>query len=251
MLKTAEIDRQRVPYLDIGPRDAPVIIFLHGLAVAPWVCRPMLDHLSLEFRVIAPYLPAITWVRSVRPVRSHRDWAQLVAAVCEHVGVERAHLVGQSTGGGIAACLAQMRPGSTASLTLISASGTPGHSMQNRLLYALVQTWQILDPRNLAANAEIVVSFLTSLAGAREQLVLGAKIPLFEDLAEVHRGITAPAQLLWGDLDHLFPVSAAQQTQAQIVGSDLHLVKYGLHLWDRLKPTLAADMIVRFARAHP
>jgi pimeloyl-ACP methyl ester carboxylesterase len=124
-MKSTHIGRQCLPYLDIGldrPM-SPTILFLDGWGVSPRAYRGMLDILAREHRVVAPLLPALTWNRSRTPIKSHRDWADLVARFCAQMGIEAAHVVGQSTGGGVAACLAAAHPGLTRSLTLIDASG--------------------------------------------------------------------------------------------------------------------------------
>ncbi len=49
--------------VDIGPRDAPVLIFLHGFPESHRTWRHQLPHFAKRFRCIAPSTPicAISW----------------------------------------------------------------------------------------------------------------------------------------------------------------------------------------------
>ena len=257
--KEAFVGEQRLPYLDEGPRtgagndDVP-ILFLHGWGLAPWAYRGMLDALSCERRVVSPYLPALTWNRSIEPITSHQDWADMVARFCAAQDIGRAHIVGQSTGGGVAACLASRAPELAASLTVMDASGAPSQTPCNQSLPKLAGAVlldivrQLLDPRYPIAQARMAASFLINLAGARWQLVRAARMPLYEDLTADYQRLTVPVQVLSGGRAVLLPPGAAKHLQALVPGATLRLVERGFHLWEIQQPGLAADLILDFAR---
>ena len=255
MKKNVFIGTQRLPYLDEGSvNDAIPILFLHGWGLAPWAYRGMLDALARDRRVISPYLPSLTANRSVEPINSHHDWARLVARFCRQAGIERAHVVGQSTGGGVAACLASMHPELAATLTVMDASGAPSQTPCNlslvRLAHAVLMDIgrQLLDPRYLVAQTRMAASFLANLAGARGQLIRAARIPLYEDLTADYQRLAAPVQILCGERAVMFPPAAAKHLQALVPGSTLQLIDRGFHLWEIQQPQLAAELILGFIR---
>src|SRR3954462_3450326 len=46
-----------ITYTDDGPRDAPVLVFVHGFLVDSSLWQPVLQHLRGELRCVAPDLP--------------------------------------------------------------------------------------------------------------------------------------------------------------------------------------------------
>ena len=252
-MKYAYIGTQCVPYLDLGPENGSglPLLFLHGWGVSPWVYSGMLDILARDMRVVAPFMPVLTWNRATTPFKSHRDWADLVASFCAQIGIDKAHVAGQSTGGGIAACLASRHPDLAMTLTLIDPSGGPGKHVRNVPLAALGFALLLLDLRFVTTQAQLAASFLTNLALSHVHLVLAARIPLMEDLTAEFESLDRPTQLLWGTLDVLFSPATAQNLRRLISGSELHLVRFGPHQWELSRPQLAADLILAFIRKTP
>lgn len=56
-LKKAKIDRYNIAYVDEGPRDGEVIVFVHGMPTNSWLWRKIIPQLTaVGLRVIAPDL---------------------------------------------------------------------------------------------------------------------------------------------------------------------------------------------------
>ena len=257
MKKLAVVGKQPLPYLDEGPANAAIpILFLHGWGLAPWAYRGMLDALSQNRRVISPYLPSLTANRAVTPITSHHDWAELIARFCADRDINRSHIVGQSTGGGVAACLASKHPALAASLTVLDASGAAAQTPCNQSLPKLAQAVlldivrQLLDPRYPMAQTRMSASFLVNLAGARLQLIRAARMPLYEDLTADYQRLAVPVQILCGARAVLIPPAAARHLHALVPGSTLRLIDGGFHLWEIQQPRLAADLILGFIQKH-
>ncbi len=254
MKNVAFVGKQRVPYLDEGPHGTIPVVFLHGWGLAPWAYRGMLTALARNRRVVSPFLPSLTWNRSVVPLTSHRDLARLVGQFCADRGIERAHIAGQSTGGGVATCLASMHPGLAVTLTLMDSSGVPTQTPCNLSLARLARAVlldigrQFLDPRYPVAQTRMAASFFANLAGARMQLIWAASIPLYDDLTTELQRLDMPVQILCGTRAVMFPPAAANYMQTLVRASKLHLVDGGFHLWEAQQPELAADLILAFIR---
>lgn len=110
-------------YKDWGPRDAPVIFFHHGwpLSSDDWDAQ-MLFFLKEGFRVVAHYRRGHGRSTQVWDGHDMDHYADDVAAVVEHLGVQGAVHVGHSTGGGeVAHYVARYPNDPVAKAVLISA----------------------------------------------------------------------------------------------------------------------------------
>jgi len=94
-------DGVQIFYKDWGPRDAPVIHFLHGwpLSADDWDAQ-LLFFLSQGFRVVAHDRRGHGRSSQVWDGHDMDHYADDVAAVVEHLGIQGAVHVGHSTGGG-------------------------------------------------------------------------------------------------------------------------------------------------------
>lgn len=130
-VKTFALESQRQPlemaYLDIAPPRSPIgtVVLLHGknFCAATWqeTITPLLD---AGYRVIAP--DQIGFCRSSKPAGYQYSFGQLAAnthALLEQLGVQRAHIVGHSMGGMLAARYALLYPQATQSLSLVNPIG--------------------------------------------------------------------------------------------------------------------------------
>ncbi|MFF5710551.1 alpha/beta fold hydrolase [Streptomyces sp. NPDC012756] len=104
-----------------GPRDAPALLLLHGSASSTRSWDPMVPLLTGSHRVIR--IDLLGHGRSAKPDdRSYAvpDQASRVGAALERLGVERAAVVGHSSGGVVATALAEHRPDLVTALALVN-----------------------------------------------------------------------------------------------------------------------------------
>ncbi|MFL5381629.1 MAG: alpha/beta fold hydrolase [Longimicrobiaceae bacterium] len=100
----------------------PPVVLLHGGGLDLSMWDPQMEALARSYRVIR--FDARGHGRSTArmpPFSMHED----LRRVLDHLGVERAHLVGLSMGGGTAFDFATAYPARTLTLTLVSTSGPP------------------------------------------------------------------------------------------------------------------------------
>ena len=103
--KDVEANGIRTNYLEAGSGDQ-TIVFVHGsgpgvTAYANW--RGVLPVLGENFRCIAPDMVGFGYSeRPEKPDYSLDTWADQTLGVMDALGIEKAHLVGNSFGGGIA-----------------------------------------------------------------------------------------------------------------------------------------------------
>lgn len=114
-----------IHYLDLGPKDAPPLVMIHGLlgqmrnftyALAPAMAR---DH-----RVIVIDRPG--WGHSVaHPHPGLAEQAEIVAALIDRLELEKPWLVGHSMGGAVSLAVAMAYPEKIAGLALIAPYTQP------------------------------------------------------------------------------------------------------------------------------
>jgi pimeloyl-ACP methyl ester carboxylesterase len=100
--RSIQVDGLSIFYREAGPKDAPVILLLHGLPSSSRMFQPLLTRLSDSYRLIAPDYPGF----------GHSDWpdprqfaytfdhiAAIMNAFTEAVGITRYTLYMQDYGG--------------------------------------------------------------------------------------------------------------------------------------------------------
>lgn len=113
-------------YHDVG--DGPPVLLIHGsgpgvTAYANW--RLTMPALATQFRVIAPDMAGFG--ETERPsgyAYSMDNWVDHALGLLDALGVERAHVIGNSFGGALALALAIRAPERVGRLVLMGAAGT-------------------------------------------------------------------------------------------------------------------------------
>ncbi|MFV0678163.1 alpha/beta fold hydrolase [Variovorax sp. tm] len=95
----------------------PAVVLIPGLAGLAKFWHPLQGHIAPHFRSIAIDHPGVGLSRSLGPP-SISAIAQQVLALLDREGIERAHVIGHSTGGLVAQALALDAPGRVAKLVL-------------------------------------------------------------------------------------------------------------------------------------
>ncbi|MDR0184135.1 alpha/beta fold hydrolase [Lysobacter arvi] len=118
-------DRWVYAYSDATPRDAPLIVMLHGFTGSKENWFPVARRLRDRYRVVVPDLPG--WGESNRIDGADYGFLAQSARVARFVEAvspnERVVLLGHSMGGGIAAITAARHPSRVSHVGLIDAAG--------------------------------------------------------------------------------------------------------------------------------
>ena len=108
-------------YLEAGAGEP--VVMLHGLGATKLSLLPTVGALAERFRCIAPDLPGFG--DSSKPIGAAYDppfFAEAVVDLLDRLGIERAHLVGNSLGGRIALEVGMRHPGRVLRLGLLAPS---------------------------------------------------------------------------------------------------------------------------------
>jgi pimeloyl-ACP methyl ester carboxylesterase len=111
---------------DTGPKSAPVLIFMHGFGSSLETWEPWARLLSDKYRVVRFDFPGSGLSEPDRTGDySDARSLQLVKALMQQLGIERAVLIGNSMGGRIAWKFAAAYPTIVSKLILISPTDSP------------------------------------------------------------------------------------------------------------------------------
>jgi pimeloyl-ACP methyl ester carboxylesterase len=115
----------RLNVVEDGPRGAPALLLIHGLAGSTAWWEPMVPTLARNYRVIRVDLKGHG--RSSSPRHGYDTAAQArgVAAALDRLGISRFSIAGHSTGGYVATALAEQRRGAVIALTVIDTGPSP------------------------------------------------------------------------------------------------------------------------------
>ncbi|MCC6809893.1 MAG: alpha/beta fold hydrolase [Deltaproteobacteria bacterium] len=260
-----------VHYLEARPAATPghppeTLVFLHGFGADKDSWLRLFQAFEGEHHIISLDLPGFG--DSSRDMSKPYDVAaqvQRVRAILQSLSISRAHFVGSSMGGAIAALYALTFPGEVASLCLIDAAGLKA---PRRAKETLVIT-EGDNPLVIATEAEfdrlIAVNFVTPpsipssikryfIARAAEHHAFTQKV--FADLrrnpvelSDRLPEIAARTLILWGDHDRVIDPSVGEAYAAGINGSKLVVLKDTGHAPQLERPLEVARELERFLDA--
>ena len=213
----------RVAYLDAGPSpaaDALPVLLLHGSPGSKADFAGVLPRLAEDRRAVAPDLPGFgASARDVEDysIRAHAGYALHLLDV---LGIERAHVVGFSMGGGVGLEMSARAPERVASLTLLSAIGVQelellGDHHLNRAIHGLqlAALWTLLEavPHfGLLDHGMLSVPYARNFYDSDQR-----------GLREVLERFEPPMLILHGRDDVLVPFAAAREHERIVPQSEL------------------------------
>jgi pimeloyl-ACP methyl ester carboxylesterase len=124
--RVVQIHDHRVVYRIGGENPTtkrPVLLLIHGMASSSATWREVMPALSQRYTVVAPDLPGHGESDKPRQDYSLGAHANALRDLLVAIGVDRATMVGQSLGGGVAMQLAYQHPRHCERLVLVSSGG--------------------------------------------------------------------------------------------------------------------------------
>ena len=237
----------RIHYRDEGPRDAPLtVLLLHGTASSLHTWEGWVAGLKDHYRVVTMDLPAHGLTGRTAEDRYDRaGMVAAIAAVVDHLGLDRFVIGGNSMGGEMAMAYALAHPEQVQGLILVDSAGLafrPEHTPVGFRLAMISWLRPLIvriTPRSLIARSIAAVYGdpgritpalvdrywrLLRMEGSRKALMKRFAVFASEPPLPVER-IDRPALVLWGREDRLIPLSvgkalARRLPQAQLVVFD-------------------------------
>jgi len=214
-------DGTRVHYRDRGPRNAPVLLLLHGFSGTLFVWEPWSRALSDRLRVVSLDLPGHGLTGAVpSDDYSQSAMAECVEAFADKLGITRFAIAGNSMGGGVAARFAELHPDRVTHLILIDAAGARTDTRPRLHLAYMAAYTPVVDKIFLHG----VLGRLPDLArmkGTPRALLAHFRLPDDTYVWDHVGAVKAPTLILWGKDDNTIPLPAAHAWQRAIPGSRL------------------------------
>lgn len=228
---------------DTGPRGAPAVILLHGFGASLHTWEPWAADLDEDFRVVRLDLPG-AGLSPPDPTGDYSDdrVINLLLALMDQRGLDRAALIGNSVGGRIAWTFAARHSDRVTRLVLISPDGfaSPGFeygkapevpAIMGLMRYTLPRSMLrdniavgYADPAALSDDAVTRYRDLMLAPGARQAMLDRMEQTVLIDPVPLLSRITAPVLLVWGEQDAMIPFANARDYQAAL--ADVRLVSF-------------------------
>jgi pimeloyl-ACP methyl ester carboxylesterase len=230
--KQVYVNEQKIFYLEGGTAsNSEPILFIHGWGVGTQPYQEVLNVLCKRHYVIAPDLPGFNSSSSDKLNWDYNDYAKCIIAFMQRLNIKKAHFIGHSLGGGIAANIAALMPDFVESLILVDSTGIPVKPLPlvflHRPIEMTAQAPQIKFPQILQIFQAYSYNFLFRTYNTIQILLMSLK----KDLKPILPKIESPCLLMWGANDFTTPISAAQEFSQLIKGSQLIIVPGAYHEW--------------------
>jgi len=253
----------------------PVIMLIHGMAGSSQTWRHVMPALSERFTVIAPDLIGHGQSAKPRTDYSIGAFATFVRDLLVALGHDRATLVGQSLGGGVALQFAYQFPERCDRLVLVSSGGLgeevslllralslPGveHVLPIACTHLVHDTgvriggWldnlglrpgphlqEIWESYGSLADAAARTSFVHTLRSVVDHA--GQRVSATNRL---YLASEVPTLIVWGDRDQFIPVGQAYATHEALPGSRLEIFPGVGHYPHCERPQQFVDVLVDF-----
>lgn len=267
-----DVDGARVHYQEAGDAHAPGLFLIHGFASSNLVwSKVLLDFAAAGFRVIAPDLHGFGYSSKPRDMEyTIPRQARMIFGLMEQLGIARAHVVGSSYGGAIAATIALDQPELVEKLVLVGAV-TNNHPTRYLLmrLFGSPIIGDILSP--LVVGSRRLLRMRMKRVYDRhswpmdERRVQARHLPLRTrgthraiirtvrkwDAERISRDahlLKQPTLILWGDRDREVPLADGHRLHGEISNSRLIVFQNCGHLPHEEYPQEFVEVVTNFLR---
>lgn len=236
---------QRLHYVDQGQPDQPALLLIHGFMASLFDYDDCAARLSVNWRVIRLDMPGMGLSGGGERVRLDEAYkANCLIGLMDHLGVQRATLVGHSLGGYAAWTTTLFHPTRVERLVLISAAGLKQGQEPTRaplsfrlgsirwlkpMVRYMAAPWLVrLTLRSLVKHPSWVTAawirrafWLTLFPGNRITFVRLRPFRDRPDLVGRLHEIQVPTLVVWGADDQLIPVRHAHYFAKAIPGAEM------------------------------
>jgi len=257
--QTARIGELDIFYRESGPKDAPVILLLHGFPTSSNMFRNLIPRLAGSFRVIAPDYPGYgqsSMPENTKFSYTFENLARIVDQLVDHLSLRNYSLYVMDYGAPIGYRLALLHPERIQSLIIQNGNAYEegllafwdpikkywaDSSLANRkALYFLSDPkstrWQyengVPDTSLLDPTAWLVDQVGLDRPGNLDiQMDLmhdyGTNVPLYPEFQAFFREYQPPTLIVWGKNDFIFPAEGAAPYKRDLKNVETHLLDTG------------------------
>ncbi len=270
-IHTVLVNGRKIAYLDQGQGE-PVIL-IHGFGGSMWQWEYQQTALARHLRVITPDLLGAGL--SDKPDIAYRpeEMLEFFVGFMDALHIPNATLVGNSMGAGLAVGMALEQPARVSKLVLID--GLPSRVLDKltspsirRALETSTPTWLVSFGnwlfgglmiesvlKELVYDPALLTPAVIERSNRNRQrpgliaplMTVRDNLPLWEAGYALRLGeITHPTLILWGEEDHVFPVSVGEELHRIIKGSGLVRIPKAGHIPQWEQPALSNQAMIEF-----
>lgn len=254
-------------YHDIGSGEPLLLLHGSGPGVSAWAnWRLPIEHLAARFRVLAPDLAGFRFSQVPDDISyTGERWVRQIVDFLDALGVQRAHVVGNSFGGSMALALAISHPQRVERLVLMGRVGVPfeltegldrvwGYEPSLAAMSSLMRETFTYDPA-LITDELVAMRYAASVRpGVQEGFAAMFPAPrqrwvdaMAHPEADV-RAIAAPTLIVHGRDDKVIPLRTSLTLLDWIDDSRLHVFGRCGH-WTQIEHTAAfSELVAGFLR---
>ena len=257
--RTNSVDGIKIFYREAGPKDAPVMLLLHGFPTSSHMFRNLVPELADRYHVIAPDYPG--YGQSDMPDRStfaytFDRYGELVDGLLGQLGVKRFAMYVMDYGAPVGWRLALKHPERVSALIVQNGNAYDeglkefwdpikaywaDHSERHReALYKLVApettifqyTDGVSDLTRIAPENWVYDQVFLDRPGNRDiQMDLfydyRTNVPLYPKVQAYFREHQPPTLIVWGKNDKIFPADGAYPYKRDLRDLEFHLIDTG------------------------
>ena len=257
--RTAQVDGVELFYREAGPRDAPVVVLLHGFPSSSHMYRNLIPELADRYRVIAPDYPGFG--ESAAPSREQFEYsfarfAELTDSLLASLGGQRYALYVMDYGAPVGYRLALRHPERVTALVIQNGNAyEEGLREFWKPIKAYWASGKATDREKLRAGTTLAATRAQYLDGVSDpsridpaawehdqahldlpgnveiQLDLfydyRTNVDLYPRFQQFFRERRPPTLIVWGRNDVIFPAPGAQAYLKDLPEAELHLLDTG------------------------
>jgi 3-oxoadipate enol-lactonase len=242
--------------------EGELVLFLHGIGGNKRNWHDNLPAFAEDFHAVAWDARGYGESDDYEGPLDFSSFAHDVARVLDHFGAEKAHVVGLSMGGRIAASFYQAYPARVRSLVLCDTHlGFEHFSKEDRESFVRLRKEPLLagkEPKDIApVVAETLIGdkrhedAFAKLVDSMSRLHKESYIKTIEasvnlDHSDLYTGVTAPTLVVVGEQDRLTPPHMGRQIAERIEGARLEIIENAGHLSNIEQPEVFNRLVIGF-----
>lgn len=257
--------------------NGPAVLLVHGLGGSVENWAPNIGPLSQRHRVYALDLRGFGRSDKTPLIHSLYDLVQFIDDFMQVLQIEKASLIGNSLGGGLALQFAIQYPEKVEKLVLVDNAGMGRETIADFKLIFVPWIGEILtrpsrkgtiallkklvyDPSIINDEIVTLTYDLMTLPGARKALLAtlragidfrGQRSNLTKNLLDKISSITAPALVVWGKQDRILPLAHANKCHECLPDSEVYIFDNCGHVPQLERSEEFNRLVLDFLAGHP
>lgn len=242
----ARINGCQTHYVDKGKRTALPIVLVHGMTFDHQSWQPQIDLLEKQFRVVASDIKGHGKSEVGDGQYTHRQYADDVVALLDHLNIDRAVFCGLSMGGAICLRITELYPERVRALIICDSKA---EADTNEAKYGREQAIQsvkkegvksfaepflksVFAPGSFEKHPQIVESIRQTIIAMSPLALCGTLLAQAArtDTSAVLPKIRVPTLIMVGAEDKLTPPSLSREMQQKIPGAELKVIPDAAHV---------------------